>query len=59
MPPRFDTRREDDGTWTVYDGATDLPAVVNDVPQMGHTEGDARDIARELDDLMGEDDEEV
>lgn len=51
MLPRYEVRREDDGSWTVYDTATDLPAVVNDVPQLGHAEDDARHVARELDEL--------
>ncbi len=51
-------RREDDGTWTVYDRATDMPAVINDIPQVGHSEEDARDVARELDELLGDDDDE-
>lgn len=58
MTPRYEVRREEDGSWTVYDAATDLPAVVNDVPQLGHGEDDARAVARELDELMGEDDED-
>lgn len=55
MAPRYEARPEEDGSWTVYDAATDLPATVNDVPQLGHTEADAREVARELDALMGED----
>ena len=58
MTPRYEVRREEDGSWTVYDCATDLPAVVNDVPQLGHTEEDARAVAAELDELMGDEDEE-
>jgi hypothetical protein len=50
-------RREDDGTWTVYDRATDMPAVINDIPQIGHSEEDARDVARELDELLDDDEE--
>ena len=57
MVPHYEARAEGDGSWTVYDRATDLPAVVNDVPQLGHSEEDARAVARELDRLMGEDDE--
>ena len=57
MAPRYEARAEEDGSWTVYDRATDLPAVVNDVPQLGHSEEDARAVARELDELMGEDED--
>ena len=59
MTPRYDVRQEEDGSWTVYDVATDLPAVVNDMPQLGHSEEDARKVAQELDDLMGDEDDEV
>ena len=55
MTPRYEVRQERDGSWTVVD--TDLPAVVNDSPQLGHGEEDARAVARELDALMGEDDD--
>ena len=55
MAPRFEVRQEEDGSWTVVDRATDLPAVVNDVPQLGHAEEDARAVARELDELMADD----
>ncbi len=58
MTPRYDVRREGDGSWTVYDVATDLPAVINDMPQLGHSEEDARDVAQELDDLMGDEEDE-
>jgi hypothetical protein len=58
MTPRYDVRQEEDGSWTVYDIATDLPAVINDVPQLGHGEDDARDVARELDELMNDEDDE-
>ena len=58
MAPRYEARREEDGSWTVYDGSTDLPAVVNDVPQLGHSEEDARAVARELDELMGEEEDD-
>ncbi len=58
MAPRYDVRREDDGTWTVYDRATDLPAVINDMPQMGHSEEDAREVQRQLDSLFGDDDDD-
>ena len=57
MTPRYGVRQEQDGSWTVYDIATDLPAEVNDMPQTGHGEDDARAVARELDDLMGDEDE--
>ena len=58
MPPRFEAREDEDGTWTVYDLSTDLPAVVNDVPQLGHSEADARSVARELEQLMGDEDDD-
>ncbi|MDB5523894.1 MAG: hypothetical protein JWM58_1657 [Rhizobium sp.] len=29
---RYEMRQEPDGTWTVYDIFTGLPAVVNDIP---------------------------
>lgn len=58
MAPRHQARREDDGSWTVYDTSTDLPAVVDDMPQLGHSEDDARAVARQLDELMGEDEDE-
>ena len=58
MASRYEAREERDGSWTVYDRSTDLPAVVNDMPQLGHSEEDARAVARELDELMGEDDDE-
>ena len=58
MTPRYVVRQEEDGSWTVYDVATDLPAVVNDVPQLGHGEEDARAVADELDALMGDGDED-
>ncbi len=32
---RYDLRQEPDGTWTVYDIFTGMPAEVNDVPQFG------------------------
>ena len=57
MTPRYEVRQEGDGSWTVLDTATDLPAVVNDVPQLGHSEEDARAVARELDDLMGDEED--
>jgi hypothetical protein len=57
MASHYDVRREDDGTWTVYDRATDLPAVINDIPQVGHDEEDARQIARELDELTDDDED--
>ena len=57
MSPRYEVRQERDGSWTVVDTDTDLPAVVNDSPQLGHGEEDARAVARELDALMGEDDD--
>ena len=56
MASRYGICRKDDGTWTVYDRSTDMPAIVNDTPQIGHSEEDARDVARELDALLGEDD---
>ena len=57
MTPRYEVRQEGDGSWTVVDAATDLPAVVNDIPQLGHSEEDARAVARELDELMGDEEE--
>ncbi|WP_165361161.1 hypothetical protein [Lichenibacterium ramalinae] len=57
MTPRYVVRQEEDGSWTVYDAATDLPAVVNDMPQLGHGEEDARAVARELDALMADDED--
>ena len=57
MPPRFEAREEEDGSWTVYDLSTDLPAVVNDVPQLGHSVVDARSVTRELEDLMVDEEE--
>ena len=57
MTPRYEVRQEGDGSWTVVDVATDLPAVVNDMPQLGHSEEDARAVARELDELMGDEEE--
>ena len=57
MTPRYEVRQEENGSWTVLDTATDLPAVVNDVPQLGHAEEDARAVARELDDLMGDEED--
>ncbi|MDX1045497.1 hypothetical protein GOL40_19555 [Sinorhizobium medicae] len=32
---RYNLRQEDDGTWTVFDIFTGLPAEVNDVAQVG------------------------
>ncbi|MEB2845910.1 hypothetical protein [Endobacterium cereale] len=32
---RYDMREEDDGSWTVFDIFSGLPAEVNDVPQDG------------------------
>lgn len=32
---RYDMQQEKDGTWTVFDIFTGLPAEVNDVPQDG------------------------
>lgn len=32
---RYDLRQEDDGSWTVFDIFTGLPAEVNGVPQDG------------------------
>lgn len=32
---RYDLRQENDGTWTVFDIFTGLPARVNDVEQVG------------------------
>ena len=58
MTPRYEVRQEEDGSWTVVDTTTDLPAVVNDIPQLGHGEDDARAVARELDALMGDDEDE-
>jgi hypothetical protein len=57
MTPRYEVREEPDGSWTVIDTATGLPAVVNDMPQLGHAEEDARAVARELDELMADEDE--
>ncbi len=57
MTPRYEVRQEADGSWTVVDVATDMPAVVNDMPQLGHSEEDARAVARELDELMGDEDD--
>ncbi len=35
MQQRFDLRREGDGTWTVFDVFTGLPAVVDNEPFFG------------------------
>lgn len=39
---RYDLRKEENGTWTVYDIFTGLPAVVNEVPMtmLGMEEAD-------------------
>ena len=58
MEPRYEARQEADGSWSVYDRSTDLPAVVNDIPQLGHGEEDARAVARDLDALMGDGDDD-
>ena len=43
-PATYDMRQEEDGTWTVYTVATGLPAVVNDIPQVGKEMDDADDL---------------
>lgn len=49
MPPppseaRYDMRDEPDGTWTVFDIFTGLPAVVDDVPLTGLEMEEADDL---------------
>lgn len=47
LPPseaRYDMRDEPDGTWTVFDIFTGLPAVVDDVPLIGLEMEEADDL---------------
>lgn len=45
---RYDMRREDDGSWTVFDIFTGFPAEVNGIPQ----DGLEMEIADDLVDLL-------
>ena len=47
-----DIRQEEDGTWTVFDIETQMPAVINGVPQVGLDAQDAEDIAEGLDKII-------
>ena len=56
MPDQpYDLRRESDDTWTVYDVLTDLPAVVNGVPQVGLEMEVADDLVDLLNEITDED----
>ncbi|MGF6177057.1 hypothetical protein [Ensifer sp. 4252] len=41
---RYDLRKEPDGTWTVFDIFTGMPALVNEVEQLGEPADDLVDL---------------
>lgn len=50
----YDMRKEPDGTWTVFEMGSGLPAVVNDVPQNGLEMEQAEDMVDLLNRLVGQ-----
>ncbi len=53
MTRQFDIRVEDDGTHTVFDVDTQLPVVIDGIPQVGLDIQDAEDIAKSLNENNG------
>lgn len=48
MEQRYDLRKEDDGTWTVFEVSTGLPVVVSDRLMVGLDFGEADDMVELL-----------
>ena len=45
---KYKASADDDGSWSVLDAESDIPAVLNGVPQVGLTEDQARDVSEIL-----------
>ena len=45
---KYRASEDEDRSWSVMDAESDIPAVLNGVPQVGLTEDQARDVAETL-----------
>lgn len=52
---KYVAMREEVGTWSVMNVAEAMPAVVDGIPQIGFTNGEAEDIAQVLNEMTSDD----
>ncbi|MCW6507922.1 hypothetical protein [Lichenifustis flavocetrariae] len=53
---KYKAAADEDGSWSVIDAESEIPAVVNGVPQVGLTEDLAREVADTLNAMMDDGD---